>query len=83
MYANGQHIWSLQPLRDTVAETDVLLAAWPKALRRFLGVADIEVREHVSGQVVAAGSHVFKGNHELMTVRNAAGAPLVLDNTDG
>ncbi|MFT4009791.1 MAG: hypothetical protein QM655_07075 [Nocardioidaceae bacterium] len=81
VYANGQHIWSLQPLRDTVAETDVLLAAWPKALRRFLrGVADIEIREHVSGRIVAAGSHVFKGGHDRhMAVRNAAGAPLILD----
>lgn len=79
--ANGQHIWSIQPSRDTTREAGGLLAAWPKALRRFLkGRAHFELREHVTQVLVAHGAHVFGDDPEReLRVTNRRGDPLVLD----
>lgn len=78
---NGQHIWSLVPGRDTERRGEHYLAAWPKALGRFLsGRADITVHHHVSRELVGATSHVFGGRDDLqVSVLGPHGEPLILD----
>src|SRR5680860_1263069 len=57
---NGQHVWSLQPGRDTTTSDSRLVAPWPKALHRYLaGRAEVTLREHVTGTVAAVSEHTF------------------------
>jgi SAM-dependent methyltransferase len=78
---NDRHVWSIQPARDTDLEQGRAVAAWPKALRRYLhGRAEVQLREHVSGEVVASGRHVFGGATDReVTVIDRSGHALVLD----
>jgi len=78
---NGQHVWSLQPGRDTRGRKGKRDATWPKALRSYLkGHAEVAVREHVGGAVRATCHHVFgdAGDREV-SVRDDHGRELVLD----
>lgn len=78
---NQRHVWSLQPGRDTSTEDGAPVAKWPKALRRYLqGHAEVTVRDHVAGTVVAVADHDFGGDASTeVTVTDAAGHALVLD----
>lgn len=78
---NQQHVWSFQPARDTTTSFSRMRAPWPKALNRFLsGHAEIALREHVTGDVVATCDHVFDHDkdHEVSVV-DSGGNELVLD----
>ena len=78
---NGQHVWSLQPERDATEEAGRLVAPWPKALRPHLdGLADVAVRDHLTGAVVGTGRHAFRGRrNRRVTVTDEGGRLLVLD----
>jgi hypothetical protein len=78
---NDRHVWSLLPGRDTTTEDGVRVAPWPPALQRYLsGRAEVAVRDHVTGEVVAATHHVFAGDSSTeVTVTDATGRSLVLD----
>lgn len=78
---NQRHVWSLQPGRDARKRDGRLVAVWPKAFRRYLqGHAEVALREHVSGTVLAVGHHVFGGDSEReVTVVDSSGHALVLD----
>jgi SAM-dependent methyltransferase len=78
---NDRHVWSIQPARDTRPQGAYAVARWPSVLRRYLrGRADVLVREHVSGDVVASGRHVFAGAHDLeVVVTDRSGHGLVVD----
>ncbi len=81
---NDQHVWSLQPERDATEKGDRLVAAWPKALRPHLkGLADVAVRDHLTGEVLAEGSHAFGGRrNRRVKVADEEGRLLVLDKYD-
>jgi SAM-dependent methyltransferase len=74
---NGDHVWSFEPGRD--AESGRV--PWPKALRPHLaGLAEVQVREHVSGQVLARADHAFDGvTDRRVSVRDGDGRALFLD----
>ena len=78
---NQRHVWSLQPGRDTSTEDGAPVAQWPKALRRYLqGHAEVTVRDHVAGTVVAVAHHDFGGDGSTeVTVTDGGGHALVLD----
>lgn len=78
---NKRHVWSLQPGRDTETRRGVPAAEWPKALHRYLsGKAEVAVRDHVTGEIVAVAHHVFDGDDSSeVTVTDASGNSLVLD----
>jgi SAM-dependent methyltransferase len=77
---NGLHVWSLQPERDMRRRQGSFVCAWPKALRSYLhGAADIELRDHVTREVVGSTSARLGDGDELISVRNKDGRPLILD----
>lgn len=78
---NGQHVWSLQPSRDTVRNRGQLIAPWPKNLRRYLvGRAEVTVRDHASGTVVDTATHVFgDAPDQVVSVTDKDGHALILD----
>lgn len=78
---NDHMVWSLRPARDAQLDDDRLLARWPKALQRHLtGRASVLLRDHVSGQAIAASDHVFGGDPDReVTVTDRHGNALVLD----
>ena len=77
---NGLHVWSLQPERDMRRRQGSFVCAWPKALRSHLdGAADIELRDHVTQEVVGSTSARLGDRDDLISVRNKDGRPLVLD----
>ncbi len=84
VFLNDQHVWSLQPERDASEEGGRLVAAWPAALRPHLvGLADVTVRDHLTGEVLAEGTHAFGGRrHRRVRVIDEGGHLLVLDKYD-
>src|SRR5680860_151595 len=78
---NGQHVWSLQPGRDTTTSDSRLVAPWPKALHRYLaGRAEVTLREHVTGTVAAVSEHTFGPDSDRqVSVVDSSGNALVLD----
>lgn len=81
VHLNGRHVWSVHPRTDTRAQRGALVTAWPKGLTRHLvGRARVEVSDHLSGDVVAAGEHVFQGAADkTVDVVDRSGNPLVID----
>ena len=60
---NDGHVWSLQPGRDARRRGQALVVPWPKALDRYLsGRATVDLRDHVSGRVLATGEHASAGS---------------------
>jgi len=78
---NERHVWSLQPARDATGPVGQQRAAWPKAQRRYLrGRADVALREHVAGTVLARTKHVFADEPDrTVDVTDSHGNPLILD----
>lgn len=77
---NGLHVWSLQPSRDLRRRQGSYVAAWPKALRSYLdGTADIELRDHVTEDVLGSTSVRLGDSDQPISVRNKDGRPLILD----
>jgi len=78
---NDRHVWSLQPQNDTEPGRGGLVARWPASLDRHLvGQADVVLREHLTGTVVATAHHVFKGaTDERVDVVDRGGNPLIID----
>ena len=78
---NDRHVWSVQPQNDTSAGRGGLVAKWPASLARHLvGQAEVVIREHVSGTVVARAHHVFRGaDDQQVDVVDRAGNPLIID----
>ena len=78
---NHQHVWSLQPARDTELVGGALVVAWPDALHRHLrGRARVTVRAHVDTDASWSTDHVFRGDtSRTVAVTDSDGNPLVLD----
>ncbi|KAA1421070.1 class I SAM-dependent methyltransferase [Nocardioides humilatus] len=78
---NDRHVWSVQPQNDTTAGRGGLVAKWPASLHRYLsGHADVVIREHVGGTVVARAHHVFQGaDDQQVDVVDRSGNPLIID----
>lgn len=79
---NGRPVWSFSPGRDA-SGTGRRVVAWPKALRPFLvGRADVEIREHLSGEVAARAEVVFGDDAEReLAVVDGTGRPLYIDKS--
>ena len=92
---NDQHVWSFVPERDLSpkgrrgsqreekAEDDpeAPFVPWPAALaNRLRGRAEVALRHHVSGEVLARTDHVFAGGEdETASVTDRRGRPLIID----
>ncbi len=77
---NGLHAWSLQPARDMKRRPAGFASPWPKALRSYLnGAADIELRDHVTQDVLGSTSVSLGGGTDPISIRNKDGRPLILD----
>lgn len=77
---NGLHVWSLTPDRDLRAHRGALFASWPSAMRHHLnGTGTFEVRDHISGDLLAYCTTRLGTGDEPISVRNRAGQPLMLD----
>lgn len=78
---NDRHVWSLQPGNDTKPGRGGLVARWPASLARHLvGQADVVLREHLTGTVVASAHHVFRGaTDERVDVVDRTGNALIID----
>lgn len=78
---NDRHVWSLQPRNDTKVGRGGLVARWPASLGRYLvGEADVVLREHVSGTIIASAHHVFRGaTDQRVDIVDRTGNPLFID----
>jgi hypothetical protein len=79
---DGQRVWSFRPDRDgRRVQGNRLRVAWPKALQRHLdGVADVELVDHVSREVLLTRSGVRFGDAAgRVRLVDADGNPLALD----
>ncbi len=92
---NDQHVWSFVPSRDVTRLPRELaedlgddapgrprsFVPWPPALRkRLTGRAQVGLRHHVSGDVLALADHVFDGvQDETAAVTDRRGRPLIID----
>ncbi|MDZ5621225.1 class I SAM-dependent methyltransferase [Nocardioides bizhenqiangii] len=77
---NGLHVWSLQPERDMQQRQAAYVCDWPKALTSHLnGTADIELRDHVTQDLIGSTSARLGDGDDPIAVRNKDGRPLILD----
>lgn len=77
---NGLHVWSLHPTRDMRERQASFACEWPKALRSYLnGTADVELRDHVTQEVVGSTSVTLGDGGDPVSIRNKDGRPLILD----
>ncbi|CAN5172456.1 hypothetical protein BH09ACT11_BH09ACT11_02950 [soil metagenome] len=78
---NGRPVWSVTPARDGAPRRGGHHVGWPAELaRRLVGRADVDLREHSTGTVVAGTHHVFGGRDDLeVAITDSAGRPLVID----
>jgi hypothetical protein len=81
---NDAHVWSFTPARDARKGKAGPVVRWPSALQRYLkGHATIGLRDHASGELLAAGEHDFDGRSDVeVKVVDRAGHPLILDKYD-
>ena len=81
---NGLHVWSLHPSRDMRQRQASFACAWPKALRSYLsGTADIELRDHVTQDVIGSTSAALGDGGDPISIRNKDGRPLILTSGAG
>jgi hypothetical protein len=77
---DGQRVWSFNPGRDGRSGNGVARVPWPQALARHLeGIADVELVDHASGQVLHAQQVVFGEGKGRVSVVDAEGHPLAVD----
>ncbi|QWZ08558.1 methyltransferase domain-containing protein [Nocardioides panacis] len=78
---DGQRVWSFNPDRDGRAGSeDTREVAWPKALVQHLeGVADVELVDHVSRDVLHTQTVRFGRGEGRVGVVDAEGNPLAVD----
>lgn len=77
---DGQRVWSFSPAHDGRTTETGLLVSWPKALVRHLdGVADVELVDHVSREVVHKQTVGFGEGTWRVAVVDAEGHPLAVD----
>ncbi len=78
---NGQPVWSVTPKRDARVVEGQVVFRWPRRLRSHLhGTATVQLREHVTGQLLGTADHAFGGDttREARVV-DARGNRLMLD----
>jgi hypothetical protein len=79
---DGQRVWSFNPDRDgrPGERGDQVSVSWPRALRPHLaGVADVELVDHVSREVLYAETVQFGERRQRVSVLDAEGNPLAVD----
>jgi hypothetical protein len=78
---DGQRVWSFNPDRDgRPGEGDQRCVSWPRVLLRHLdGVADVELVDHVSREVLHAETVQFGQRRERIRVVDGEGNPLAVD----
>ncbi len=78
---DGQRVWSFSPARDGRARRGHRVSVpWPPALRRHLvGVADLELVDHVSREVLHRQTVRFGAATSRVRVVDAEGNPLAVD----
>ena len=78
---DGQRVWSFNPDRDgRVGRDDSREVAWPKVLVQHLeGVADVELVDHVSRDVLHSQTVRFGSGEGRVGVVDAEGHPLAVD----
>ncbi len=73
---DGRRIWSLAPETGSRSSHTI---GWPKVLQPYLdGRADVEVRDHVSGEVLVSQAVVFGDSNEPVQVVDGQGRPLAV-----
>ena len=76
---DGRRVWSIAPLEHRVRRDGYRQVAWPEPIRRRLdGSARVELREHVSGEVVAAADVTFGGGSGRVEIVDDSGRPVAL-----
>jgi SAM-dependent methyltransferase len=77
---DGQRVWSFNPTRDGRPDRTGVRVSWPKMLRRYLdGTADVELRDHVSREVVHTQTVRFGESSGRVRVVDPDGNPLAVD----
>lgn len=76
-----QRVWSFNPDRDGRRSSgQASKVAWPKALTHYLqGIADVELVNHVSGEVLHTQTVRFGESADRIRVVDAEGNPLAVD----
>ena len=80
---DGQRVWSFNPARDgrpASGDDERVRVAWPKALEPHLdGLAEVELVDHVSRDVLHSQSVRFGSGTARVTVVDKEGNPLAVD----
>src|SRR3954452_18151768 len=78
---DGQRVWSFNPGRDgTTTRGRHVSVPWPKALRpRLDGVADVELVDHVTREVLHTSTVRFGTGSGRIRVVDGDGNPLAVD----
>ncbi len=80
VHFDGQRVWSFNPDRDAHGPPQGVRVEWPKALARHLdGVADVELVDHVSRDVLHTQHVQFGDSSERISVVDGDGNPLAVD----
>lgn len=80
VYLDGQRVWSFNPVRDGRPVEGRRSVRWPKALVRHLdGVADVELIDHVSREVLHRETVRFGDQLRRVRVADEEGNPLAVD----
>ena len=76
---DGRRVWSIAPHEHRVRRDGYRQVAWPEPIRRHLdGAARVELREHVSGTVVASTEAVFGTGSARVEIVDDSGRPVAL-----
>ena len=76
---DGRRIWSIAPHEHRVRRDGYRRVVWPEPIRRHLdGTARVELREHVSGEVVASTEATFGTGEGRVEIVDDSGRPVAL-----
>lgn len=78
---DGMRVWSFNPQREGLPDGDQRLSVpWPKVLvRHLVGVADVQLVEHVSSQVLHTQTMQFGDGTQRLSVVDGEGHALAVD----
>jgi hypothetical protein len=79
VYFDGRRMWSVSAAEHPPDRQGIVNVDWPARLKpRLDGVADVELRDHLSGQLVARARIAFGSGHGAVDLTDDFGRPLSL-----